>query len=321
MPRNIALLSVLASLLTLGLKFGAFWVTGSVGLLSDAVETLVNLTASIVAVIALTVAFKPANRKFNYGHDKAEYFAGGLEGGLILVAAAGIIYSAVGRLMQPQALENLLLGIGISVVAALINLVVARIMLRAARHFDSITLEGDARHLMADVWTTTGVVLGLGIIMFYPQLVILDSIIAVIIALNITRSGISLIKRSMHGLMDVSLPREEVDLVEKHIRRHAGEKAAYHGLRSRKSGSRRFIDFHLLLPGDRTIREGHDICCRIEEGIEQELPKSQVTIHVEPEEDRASWDGDQVGGRKSSSESRHCEPGNESKEQNPGEIG
>ncbi len=302
MPRNIALLSVLASILTLGLKFGAFWVTGSVGLLSDAIETLVNLTASIVAVIALTVAFKPANKKFNYGHDKAEYFAGGLEGGLILVAAAGIIYSAAGRFMHPQELENLSLGIIISVIAALINLVVARIMLRAARHFDSITLEGDAKHLMADVWTTTGVIAGLAVIMFYPHLVILDSLVAVVIALNITRSGFSLIKRSMHGLMDVSLPSEEIDIVEKHIQRHAGAKAVYHGLRSRKSGSRRFIDFHLLLPGDRSIREGHDICCKIEKGIEEELARSQVTIHVEPEEDKASWDGDELGGIKCAQE-------------------
>jgi len=303
MPRNFALLSVLASILTLGLKFGAFWVTGSVGLLSDALETLVNLTASIVAVLALTIAFRPANKKFNYGHDKAEYFASGLEGGLILVAAGGIIYSALGRLIAPQALENLVLGIIIAAVAAGINLVVARIMMRAARHFDSIVLEGDAKHLIADVWTSTGVIVGLLIILFFPQMLILDSLIAVLIALNITRSGISLIKRSMHGLMDISLPKEEIQIVEKHIRAHAGESAAYHGLRSRKSGSRRFIDFHLLLPGHKTIQEGHRICCRIEKGIEEELPRSQVTIHVEPEEDKASWDGDRLGGIKSKSSS------------------
>lgn len=296
MPRNVALLSVMASLITLLLKFGAFWLTGSVGLFSDAMETFVNLAASIVAVIALTIAFRPANQKYTYGHDKAEYFAGGLEGGLILVAAAGIIYSAMGRLFNPVPLENLGWGIAISVVAGIINLLVARIMLRAANHFDSITLEGDARHLLADVWTSAGVIMGITIIMFRPDWVILDSIIAIVVALNITRSGFSLIKRSMNGLMDAALPDAEIRLVEESIKKHSGPSTQYHGLRSRKSGSRRFIDFHLLLPGNKTINQGHRICCLIEKDIENKLPNSQVTIHVEPEEDHASWDGDRLGG-------------------------
>ncbi len=300
MPRNFALLSVLASIVTLTLKFGAFWITGSVGLLSDAMETFVNLAASAVAVIALTIAFKPANEKYTYGHDKAEYFAGGLEGGLILVAAAGIVYSALSRLANPVPLENLAWGIAISIAAGIINLIVARIMLRAARHFDSITLEGDARHLMADVWTSIGVITGIGIIMLRPDWVILDSLIAIVVALNITRSGFSLIKRSMKGLMDAALPDKEIRIVEKSIRDHAGDNTQYHGLRSRKSGSRRFIDFHLLLPGSKTIKEGHAICCLIEKDVENKLPNSQVTIHVEPEEDRASWDGDRLGGINSS---------------------
>lgn len=296
MPRNFALLSVLASMVTLILKFGAFWITGSVGLLSDAMETFVNVAASVVAVIALTIAFKPANEKYTYGHDKAEYFAGGLEGGLILVAAAGIVYSALTRMFNPVPLENLAWGIGISVAAGCINLLVARIMLRAARHFDSITLEGDAKHLMADVWTSLGVITGIGIIMIKPEWVILDPLIAVVVALNITRSGFSLIKRSMKGLMDIALPDEEIRIVEDSIKEHAGADTQYHGLRSRKSGSRRFVDFHLLLPGDKSIREGHTICCLIEKDIEKRLPNSQVTIHVEPEEDRSSWDGDRLGG-------------------------
>jgi cation diffusion facilitator family transporter len=296
MPRNFALLSVLASIVTLTLKFGAFWITGSVGLLSDAMETFVNVMASVVAVIALTIAFRPANEKYTYGHDKAEYFAGGLEGGLILVAAGGIVYSALGRLANPVPLENLAWGIGISVVAGGINLLVARIMLRAARHFDSITLEGDAKHLMADVWTSVGVITGIGIIMLRPDWVILDPLIAIVVALNITRSGFSLIKRSLKGLMDVALPEEEIRIVEQSIRERAGNNTEYHGLRSRKSGSRRFVDFHLLLPGDKTINEGHIICCLIEKDIENKLPNSQVTIHVEPEDDKSSWDGDRLGG-------------------------
>ncbi len=296
MPRNVALLSVLASLVTLILKFGAFWITGSVGLLSDAMETFVNLAASIVAVIALTIAFRPADERYTYGRDKAEYFAGGLEGGLILVAAAGIVYSAIGRLLNPVPLENLAWGIAISVVAGGINLIVARIMLKAARHFDSITLEGDAKHLMADVWTSAGVIIAISIIMIMPRWVILDPLIAIIVAMNITRSGFSLIKRSMKGLMDISLPEKELRVVEEAIKKHAGEHTQYHGLRSRKSGSRRFIDFHLLLPGEKTIRQGHAICCYIEKDIEGKLPNSQVTIHVEPEEDQSSWDGDRLGG-------------------------
>ncbi|WP_045210928.1 cation diffusion facilitator family transporter [Desulfonatronovibrio magnus] len=296
MPRNFALLSVLASLLTLSLKFSAFWITGSVGLLSDAMETFVNVAASIVAVIALTIAYRPADKDHAYGHDKAEYFAGGLEGGLILVAACGIVYSAAGRLLNPVPLENLAWGIGISLVAGIINLIVARVMLKAAAHFDSITLEGDAKHLMADVWTSAGVILGITIIMIRPDWIILDSIIAIVVALNITRSGFSLIKRSLKGLMDAALPEDEIITVEESIKKHAGEHAEYHGLRSRKSGSRRFIDFHLLLPGHKTIKEGHHICCLIEKDVEDKLPNSQVTIHVEPEEDKASWDGDKLGG-------------------------
>jgi len=311
MPRNIALLSVLASIVTLILKFGAFWITGSVGLLSDALETFVNLAASVVAVIALTIAFRPANEKYAYGHDKAEYFAGGLEGGLILVAAAGIVYSALSRLANPVPLENLAWGIGISIVAGIINLIVARIMLRAARHFDSITLEGDAKHLMADVWTSVGVITAISIIMLRPDWVILDPIIAILVALNITRSGFSLIKRSMQGLMDAALPDNEIKIVEEAIRKHTGNHIQYHGLRSRKSGSRRFIDFHLLLPGDKTIKQGHTICCLIEKDIENKLANSQVTIHVEPEEDRASWDGDRLGGINSNEPSgqEHKNPG------------
>jgi cation diffusion facilitator family transporter len=311
MPRNIALLSVLASVVTLILKFGAFWITGSVGLLSDALETFVNLAASVVAVIALTIAFRPANEKYAYGHDKAEYFAGGLEGGLILVASAGIVYSALSRLANPVPLENLAWGIGISVVAGIINLIVARIMLRAARHFDSITLEGDAKHLMADVWTSVGVITAVSIIMLRPDWVILDPVIAILVALNITRSGFSLIKRSMKGLMDAALPDHEIKIVEEAIRKHTGKDIQYHGLRSRKSGSRRFIDFHLLLPGDKTIKQGHTICCLIEKDIEHKLANSQVTIHVEPEEDRASWDGHRLGGINSNEESsqEHKNPG------------
>lgn len=299
MPRNFALLSIAASLLTLGLKFGAYWITGSVGMLSDAMETFVNIAASAAAFAALTVAGKPADEKHTYGHDKAEYFAGGLEGGLILAAAAGIVYSAVGRLLEPVPLDNLGLGMIVSALAALVNLAVARILLKAADHFDSITLEGDARHLLADVWTSAAVIAGVAVIMVRPEWAFLDSLLAMLVAFNVTRAGFSLIKRSVKGLMDAALPEAELLVVEEAIRNRAGAETAYHGLRSRKSGAKRFIDFHLLLPGEETIRHGHSICCLIEKDIEAQLPNSHVTIHVEPEEDSASMDGKMVGGRDS----------------------
>lgn len=295
-PKHYVYYSIAASLITLGLKFGAWGMTGSVGLLSDAMETLVNLTAGILALIALTVALRPADRQHTYGHGKAEYFASGAEGMLITIAAVGISYAAVDRFMNPQAVSNLGLGLGLALLSSVVNFVTAKLMLRAAKRFDSITLEADAKHLLTDVWTSVGLVAGLAILLVAPQWQILDPIIACIMALNIVRTGLDLLKRSMGGLMDDALPQDEICAIAQAISDNIGGQYAYHALRTRKAGSARFIDFHLLLPGERSVQYSHDLCLRVEDAIHEKLPNSQITIHVEPLEDAASWDGKKVGG-------------------------
>jgi cation diffusion facilitator family transporter len=293
-----AWLSIAASLVTMGLKTGAYWLTGSMGLLSDALESLVNLSAGIMALVILIIATRPADDSHTYGHGKAEYFSSGAEGLLILLAAGAIIHASIERALNPLPLTRLGPGILIALLASAINLFVARIMLNASREYDSITLEADARHLLTDVWTSLGVVAGLTVLIFAPpSWAVLDPIMAILVAVNITVTGLSLLKRSISGLMDRGLPEEELLHIEQAILLHAGrEKPAYHGLRTRKAGSGRFIDFHLLMPGETTVRQSHDLCCKIEDEIHAFLPRAQITIHVEPREDYSSFDGERVGG-------------------------
>lgn len=295
LTRRVALLSVGASIVTLLLKFGAYFLTGSVGLLSDAIESFVNLAAALIAFTAITIANRPADTTHTYGHDKAEYFSSGAEGMLILIAAGTIIYSAVQRLLNPAPLENLSIGVAVALVASAINFGVSRIMLRVARQEDSIALEADAHHLMTDVWTSVGVVGGI-ILVGLTGWQILDPLLAIAVAINIIWMGVQLLRRASAGLMDTTLPTVEVEVIQSAINRVAGMDTPYHALRTRKSGSRRFIDFHLLLAGETTVQASHDLVSQIETAIEQELPKTYVTIHVEPREDAASWDGHLVGG-------------------------
>ena len=295
-PRRFVYYSIAASIITLVLKFGAWGMTGSVGLLSDAAETVVNLTAGLIALAAITIALRPADRHHAYGHGKAEYFASGAEGILIMVAAVGIAWAAIERFQNPQQLNSLGLGLGLALASSVINYITAKIMLRAARQFDSITLEADAKHLLTDVWTSIGLVAGLAILLVFPDWQVLDPIIACIMALNIIRTGVDLIKRSVGGLMDDSLPKDELLLVNEAILKHADHGTYFHGLRTRKAGQRRFIDFHLLVDGNCTVKESHDLCVLIEEEIHKVLAEAQITIHVEPREDRKSWDGKKVGG-------------------------
>ena len=293
--RRVALLSVAAAIVTLLLKFGAYFLTGSVGLLSDAIESFVNLAAALIAFTAITIAGRPPDTNHTYGHDKAEYFSSGAEGTLILIAAGTIIYSAVYRLVNPAPLENLGIGSAIALLASAINFGVSRIMLRVARQEDSIALEADAHHLMTDVWTSVGVVTGI-LVVGVTGWQVLDPLIAIAVAVNIIWMGVQLLRRSTAGLMDVTLPRAEVAVIQTAISDVTGPEVPYHALRTRKSGSRRFIDFHLLLPGKTTVQESHDLVSQIETAIEQQLPNTYVTIHVEPREDASSWDGDIVGG-------------------------
>jgi len=282
--RRVILVSIGASIVTMGLKLGAYVFTGSVSLLSDAMESMVNLVAALVAFFALTVADRPADRAHGYGHDKAEYFSSGVEGALILFAAVLIIYTAVLRFMHPAVLTDLGLGLTVALIASGINLAVSRFMLRKAKRYDSISLEADAQHLMTDVWTSVGVVAALGVVALAPPgWAILDPIIAVIVGLNIIHTGISLIRRSMAGLMDSSLSECEIQQIEEAIRSSADPDTSFHSLRTRKSGSRRFVEFHVTVPGDLCVTEGHDRCERIEAAIENRLPKTSVSTHLEPD--------------------------------------
>lgn len=295
-PPRYALYSIAASVLTLALKFGAWAVTGSVGLLSDATESVVNLTAGAIALTALVIASQPADAKHAYGHGKVEYFSSGAEGALIVAAAAGIVWAALDRFLHPVELRHLGPGLLVALVASAVNFGAARLLLSAARRFDSITLEADARHLLTDVWTSAGMIAGLGVLLFAPpSWQILDPVIAVLMAANIVVTGVGLVRRSVSGLMDAALPEADMRAIEEAIRSVQNE-AVYHGLRARKAGNLSFVDFHLLLPGETSVQAAHDLSCDMEEAIKARLPRSQVIVHVEPLEDGASWDGHHVGG-------------------------
>lgn len=280
----MALLSIATSIVTLALKFGAYFLTGSVGLLSDALEAFVNLAAGLVALGALTIAAQPADDRHTYGYDKAEYFSSGVEGILILVAAISIIIAATQRFMHPAPVENIASGIVVGLLAAAMNFAAANMMLKVAKKHDSITIEADAQHLMTDVWTTAGVLAGLFVIMLAPQWQVLDPIIAIAVAVHIIFTGIGLLRRTTHGLMDAALPRDELHRTQEVIRANLPATASFHDLRTRKAGARRFIEFHMLVPGAMSVMDSHDLCDRIEEALANELPKVRVTIHVEPAE-------------------------------------
>jgi cation diffusion facilitator family transporter len=287
--RRYALISIAAAIVTIGLKTGAYLLTGSVGLLSDALESLVNLAAAIIALIALTVAARPADEEHAYGHTKAEYFASGFEGALVLFAAATIVVTAVPRLLDPRPLESVGLGLAISGVAALVNLVVARVLLSAGRRYHSITLEADAQHLMADVWTSAAVIVGVGAAELTGWTRV-DAILAILVALNIVRIGVDLLRRSMLGLLDTALPEEIRRGIVGILEEHAGDGVQYHALRTRQAGARRFISVHILVPGQWTVQRGHDLLEDIEDRIRERVPNSTVFTHLEPLEDPISWE-------------------------------
>jgi cation diffusion facilitator family transporter len=289
---RVMYLSIGAAVTTIVLKFGAYFLTGSVGLLSDAMESMVNLVGASAALIAVIIAARPADKTHHYGHTKVEYFSSGLEGGLILVAAVAISWTALDRLMHPAVLESVGLGLGVSLVATLVNFIVAQVLLRIGRQEDSIALEADGKHLMTDVVTSIGVVFGV-IMVAISGWLWLDPVVALAVALNIIFEGGKLVKRSLEGLSDKSLPAQEEtqirDAIEKVIAPAKKEGLTYHGLRTRKSGSARFIDLHLLTPGEWTVRQSHEYTLAIEAGIKSRFKEVETTIHVEPVDDPRSY--------------------------------
>ncbi len=287
--RTYTLLSVAAAVVTIVLKAAAWRLTGSVGLLSDAMESGVNLVGALTAFWALSLAAKPADRTHSYGHYKAEYFSSGLESALIVVAAIGILYAAAGRLLQPQPLEQLGLGLVLSLLATALNGFVAWVLLKASRRFHSISLRADAHHLLTDVWTSIGVVGGIALVKL-TGLLILDPLIAIAVALNIVVTGWRLLRETASGLLDRSLSESELSQLEALLAGHSGEGIAFHALRTRVAGSRRFVSFHVLVPGAWSVQAGHDLCERLECEIVAALPRSHVFTHLEPIEDPVSWD-------------------------------
>lgn len=278
----MAWLSIATSIATLLLKFGAYALTDAVSLLSDALEALVNIAAALVALWAVTVAEQPPDEDHPYGHDKVEYFSSGVEGLLILVAALAIAWTAVGRLLEPAELQRLGPGLVVAALAAAMNFTTSRLMMRVARQHDSITIEADAQHLMSDVWTSAGVIGGLLVVVFVPTWSLLDPLIAIAVAVKIAWTGLSLLRRASNGLMDAALDPAEVATVRTTIDAVLPPGTGIAGLRTRKSGARRFVEFKLRVPGEQRVADAHALCDRIETAIEARFARSVVTIHVEP---------------------------------------
>jgi cation diffusion facilitator family transporter len=281
-------LSILAAVATIALKSAAYLLTGSVGLLSDAVESLVNLVAAVTAYLSLHYAARPVDASHTYGHEKIEYFSSGLEGVLIVVAAASIAWYAVRRLLVPEPLQPLGLGLALALIASVINGAVAMVLLRAGRKHGSIVLEADGRHLLTDVWTSAAVLAGLGLV-WLTGLYVLDPLIALAVSVNILWTGFRLIRRSFDGLMDHALPAEEQAAVRSAIERRLGPNMTYHALRTRQAGRRRFVDFHLLVPGRMSVQQAHTLTGEIEDAVRDTLPEMEVSVHIEPIEDSAAW--------------------------------
>jgi cation diffusion facilitator family transporter len=287
---RFAWLSIGAAVSTIVLKTIAYLLTGSVGLLSDAIESLVNLVGAGMALGMLTIAARPADESHVYGHSKAEYFASATEGLLILGASAGILISAVQRLLNPHPLEQVGLGLGVSVLASSINLIVARRLISEGRKRNSISLEADGSHLMTDVWTSVGVIAAVGIVVLTGWL-ILDPLIAIAVALNIIWTGIKLVSRSISGLMDAVVPKWEQKIIQDVMDSYRERGVTFHALRTRQAAARRFISVHLLVPGDTTVHDAHHIAEDFENDVRRALD-GPVTVftHIEPMEDELSMD-------------------------------
>lgn len=287
---QFAWLSIAAAVVTISLKAGAYLLTGSVGLLSDALESLVNLVAATVALIALSVAAKEPDEEHAYGHAKAEYFSSGLEGMLVLLASMLIAATAIPRLVNPEPIEQVGAGLAVSLVASLVNGAVAWRLFRAAASYRSVTLLASARHLMTDIWTSGGVLLGIALVALtgWNRL---DALVALAVAANIIRTGWSLVRKSMLGLLDTALPAEDLQAVKAILDRYRAEYGIEtHALRTREAGTRRFLSVHVLVPGNWTVQRGHRLLEELERDIQTALPETSVFTHLESLDDPASWE-------------------------------
>jgi len=284
---RFAWLSIAAALATMALKAAAYWLTGSVGLLSDALESLVNLAGALMALAMLTVAAWPADENHAYGHGKAEYFSAGVEGALILIAAIAIAVAAIDRLLHPRPIEQVGVGLAVSVVASLLNLGVALVLLKAARAHRSATLQANAHHLLTDVWTSAGVLVGVGAVALTGWLV-LDPLVALAVAANIVFAGGRIVRDSVAGLMDAALPPADLKVLRELLDGYATDGIEYHALRTRQAGARRFVSVHVLVPPEWSVQQGHDLLERIEADIRRALPPVTVDTHLEPLGDPAA---------------------------------
>jgi len=286
---KFAWLAIFAAVVTIALKTAAYFLTGSIGLLSDALESLINLAAAIVALLLLKTAVAPPDDEHAYGHDKAEYFSGAIEGTLILIAAVAIGWAAIQKLFAPQPLEQIGVGLLITAIATVINLVVGQILIRKGREHHSVTLEADGKHLMTDVWTSVGV----GVAIFAVSVtgwLVLDPIIALVVAANIKRTGFYLLKRSSQGLMDVAVSDDEQKSIRHILDGYVkDENIEYHAFRTRQSGIRKFVAVHILVPGAWTVHQGHQLLDRIEADIRRAVPNTVIFTHLESLDDPASW--------------------------------
>ena len=285
---DYARLSVVAAVITFVLKLAAWRLTGSVGLLSDALESLANLAAAFVALGSLAVAARPADEEHAFGHSKAEYFAAGGEGTLVIVAAAAIGWSAVEHFFSPHALSLPAAGLALSALASLVNLAVARILRAVGRERNSIAIEADAKHLMTDVWTSVAVITAVALVAL-TRWWWLDPLIGLLLALHIATTGVTLVRESMLGLMDTGLPAVQLDIIRATLANYATEGVQYHALLTRRAAARRFMSVHLLMPGTWPISRGHDMAERIEADLRKALPGLVVLTHLEPDDDPVSW--------------------------------
>ena len=291
---RFAWLSIAAAVATIALKTLAWRLTGSVGLASDAAESVVNLVAAVVALIALRAAAKPPDATHMYGHTKAEYFSSAIEGGLIFVAAVAILYTSVLRFLNPQPVENGAIGLGVAVVASLINGAVAAVLLRAAAKHTSITLRADGHHLLTDVWTSVGVLVGVGLVVLtgWHRL---DPVVAFLVGLNIIWTGWKLLRDSANGLMDGAWVDDDVTELVAVITPFTGDDVKVHELRTRQAGRVRFAQMHVQVPGDWTVTRGHDLASEVEQAVRDRFPEVRVTTHLEPLDDPGADEGQRVG--------------------------